>query len=245
MGSRVSRAHSSDESPRVCNPECNVAHSFLELFQLLEQYTPAWYSEDLRQRAVKAKALLDSSVPHTRLPDSSEFTKALLVFLDLEELLDRHASASYPEPLRRRVRGAFSALRAYRDAQPLPGAGPTDRGEASVGDKANRIRGELEYVSHKLYLAVRSAVRSELSLPRRLLDSYLDLFMLDLQEGLPTDLRQRFVAMTNACTCDAEPGGERWSAEVTIEKMDREEVCRWLDEMLILLLEATKCQVLI
>jgi len=35
-----------------------VAESFLELFELLEEYAPAWYSEEHHNRAVAARRVL-------------------------------------------------------------------------------------------------------------------------------------------------------------------------------------------
>ena len=35
-----------------------VAESFLELFELLEEYAPAWYSEEHHNRAVAARSVL-------------------------------------------------------------------------------------------------------------------------------------------------------------------------------------------
>jgi hypothetical protein len=43
-----------------------VAKAFLELFELLEEYAPVWYSEQHHNRAVAAKRILESFVPASR-----------------------------------------------------------------------------------------------------------------------------------------------------------------------------------
>ena len=49
-----------DEKVQVpCTPTCNVvAGAFLELFQLLEDYAPVWYTEQHHARALAAIAIL-------------------------------------------------------------------------------------------------------------------------------------------------------------------------------------------
>ena len=45
-----------------CNCNCNgVAEAFLELFELLEEYAPVWYTEQHHDRALAALALLQKS----------------------------------------------------------------------------------------------------------------------------------------------------------------------------------------
>jgi len=53
---------SGNKSSEHCEPEGKVAESFLELFKLLEEYAPPWYTFELHNRAATAKLLLDSSV---------------------------------------------------------------------------------------------------------------------------------------------------------------------------------------
>lgn len=55
---------SGDKNEELCKPECKVAKSFLELFRLLEQHAPTWYTFEHHNRAATAKLLLDSSVLH-------------------------------------------------------------------------------------------------------------------------------------------------------------------------------------
>ena len=43
-----------------------VTKTFLELFALLEEYAPVWYSEQHHNRAVAAKRILESFVPASR-----------------------------------------------------------------------------------------------------------------------------------------------------------------------------------
>jgi len=45
-----------------CNAECKiVADAFLELFELLEEYAPVWYTEQHHRRALAAKVALQES----------------------------------------------------------------------------------------------------------------------------------------------------------------------------------------
>jgi hypothetical protein len=46
-----------------------VAKAFLELFELLEEYAPVWYSAQHHNRAVVAKRILQSFVPAGRKPN--------------------------------------------------------------------------------------------------------------------------------------------------------------------------------
>ena len=50
----------SDEKTQVpCNARCGVvAEAFVELFQLLEEYAPVWYTEEHHNRALAALAVL-------------------------------------------------------------------------------------------------------------------------------------------------------------------------------------------
>jgi len=42
-----------------CNAECKiVADAFIELFGLLEEYAPLWYTEQHHRRALAAKAVI-------------------------------------------------------------------------------------------------------------------------------------------------------------------------------------------
>lgn len=55
----------------LCKPQCKVAKSFLELFKLVEEYTPTWYTFEHRNRAATAKLLLDSSILTGTASDSA------------------------------------------------------------------------------------------------------------------------------------------------------------------------------
>jgi hypothetical protein len=45
-----------------CNAECKiVADAFLELFELLEEYAPVWYTEQYHRRALAAKVVLQEN----------------------------------------------------------------------------------------------------------------------------------------------------------------------------------------
>ena len=47
-----------------CNDTCKtVVDLFLELFQLLEDYAPVWYGEELRGRALAAGSVLNKARP--------------------------------------------------------------------------------------------------------------------------------------------------------------------------------------
>lgn len=54
-----------------CNVTCKgVVDLFLELFQLLEDYSPVWYREELRNRALDARSVLKKASGNrvSRLP---------------------------------------------------------------------------------------------------------------------------------------------------------------------------------
>lgn len=63
---------SGDKHEELCKSECKVAKSFLELFKLLEEYAPTWYSFAHHNRAATAKLLLDSSVLRSTPYDSAQ-----------------------------------------------------------------------------------------------------------------------------------------------------------------------------
>lgn len=45
-----------------CNAECKmVADAFVELFELLEEYAPVWYTEQYHRRALAAKVVLQEN----------------------------------------------------------------------------------------------------------------------------------------------------------------------------------------
>lgn len=152
-------------------------------------------------------------------------SKALGVFRDPHELLERRGRAWYPNELRERGKKALRLLR-----QGLENAKPADLpndvaniGDESPGKQEIYNRAELDYACEKLHLAVRSAMRSEQALTRRLVDCYLELHTLNLRRGLPADLQQQFDAMMEAWTRSADPSGEQWTAAAMIEKMNDEE----------------------
>jgi hypothetical protein len=59
------------KNEELCQPECKVARSFLELFKLLEEYAPVWYTFETHNRAATAKLLLDASVLRSTASDSA------------------------------------------------------------------------------------------------------------------------------------------------------------------------------
>jgi len=51
-----------DEPPPLDNQQIKiVAQSFIELFELLEEYAPVWYTEQHHNRAMAAKSVLERS----------------------------------------------------------------------------------------------------------------------------------------------------------------------------------------
>lgn len=171
-------AVSGAKNEELFKSQCKVAKSFLELFKLLEEYAPSWYTFEHRNRAATAKLLLDSS--------------GLLTASD------------------------------------------------SAGEQAGPDHLELHYACKILYLAVRSAIGSESPLHERLLDCFLELSFLDLRRRLPADLGQCFDNMMNTLSCAEDPSGRMRAIAVTIEKMHEQEVRAWLDEILILLIDANR-----
>lgn len=168
--------------------------------------------------------------------------KALAVFRELHELLERYPRGWYPTEVRERARTALRVLAqktgGTRFAEP-PNDGSNPRADSpQVQD--NLTRAELEFAREKLFLAVRSAIRSQECLPQRLLACYLELHTLDFQRRLPSELQERFDAMTTALTREVDPTGRELAAAMTIQKMNDEEALKWIDEILSLLAEVIK-----
>lgn len=117
--------------------------------------------------------------------------KALAVFRELHELLERYPRGWYPTEVRERAKTALRVLAqktgGTRFAEP-PNDGSNPRAD-SPQVKDNLTRAELEFAREKLFLAVRSAIRSQECLPQRLLACYLELHTLDFQRRLPSDFR--------------------------------------------------------
>lgn len=176
----------------------------------------------------------------------SELDKALGVFRDILALLDRFGRSWYSEELRARAQNALRVL-SQRAGQihfsDLASDMPDRSNDLYVKHQdADRLKVNRAY--ERVYLAVRSAIRSEEPLPRRLLGCYLELHSLDRQGQLPSKLQKRFDAMSKALTERPDPTGERWVVAATLETMGNDEVRKWMDETLNLLVEVIKCQAL-
>lgn len=172
----------------------------------------------------------------------SEFDKALGVFRDVLALLDRYGRSWYTEELRARGRIALQVLGQTTDrvrSSELASHMPDRRNDLLVNhEKGDPLK--LKYSHEKLYMAVRSAIRSEQPLHRRLLDCYLELYSLGQQGYLPPDLQKRLDAMADALTRRADTTGEKWVAAATLETMCEDEVRKWMDETLNLFVEVVR-----
>jgi len=69
-----------DEPPRHCDEQgtpgiefTNVAQAFLELFRLLEEYAPVWYTEQHHKNAVVAQRLLVRAI-NAKRPTQVDYT---------------------------------------------------------------------------------------------------------------------------------------------------------------------------
>ena len=171
----------------------------------------------------------------------SDLTQALAVFRDVHELLERHGRAGYPQDLHERAKRALLLLADKTDVSEFPE--PPDHGshvkEETPKTQESGRRAELHIACQQLFVAVRSAMRSEESLPQRLMACFLELQALDFQRRLPADLQRRFDALKTALTRDPDPTGREWAAVTTIQKMNNEEASKWLDEVLNLFVEAS------